>query len=292
MKPSVFDYARPLTLPDALRLLRHNLEDAKLLAGGQSLVPALNFRLANPRLLIDINGIPDMDGIVSAADGLRVGALARWYQVERSGIVASANPLLREAVRHVAHYQIRNRGTVGGSCAYADPAAELPAILLACDGSLVLRSIDQGRILPAAEFFRGALDTALQPDEIIVELRFPLWGPTRRWAFEEFARRRGDFAVVGVAVLLDLDTAARCTGVRMVAFGAADKAARLLRAEAALHGRPLTRELIAMAATTAAQEVDARSDIHAPAEYRRALTSLLIERCLCRLAGIEQREAA
>jgi CO/xanthine dehydrogenase FAD-binding subunit len=292
MKPPVFDYVRPTTLHEALRLLSESSDDAKLLAGGQSLVPALNFRLAAPRLLIDINALPALDRISATVDGLLVGALTRWYQAETSAVVGSENPLLARAVRDIAHYQIRNRGTFGGSCAHADPAAELPAVLLACDATLVLRSENGERMLPASEFFRGALDTALLADEMIVELRFPPWPARRRWAFEEFSRRRGDFAITGVAVLVDEDASGTCTDARLVVFGAGDKPTRLKQAETMLYGKRLTSDVISTAAISAAREVDARSDIHAPAEYRQALTGLLIKRSLCQAAGIANAEAA
>jgi carbon-monoxide dehydrogenase medium subunit len=291
MKPPAFEYARPATVQEALQLLRDLGEDAKLLAGGQSLVPALNFRLLAPRLLIDVNELMGLNYISGSPTGLRLGALTRWYQVETASVVGAKNPLLKEAVRHVAHYQIRNRGTVGGSCAHADPAAELPAVLIACGGEVELESATGGRAVPAEQFFVGALETVLEPDEMIVALQFPAWPPRRRWAFEEFARRKGDFAIVGAIALIDEDDAETCTEARLVVFGAGDKAMRLRRSERVLQGRKLTSNVISAAATEATKEIDARSDIHATAEYRTALTGSLLKRCLGRAAGVSDFEA-
>lgn len=265
--------------------------DAKLLAGGQSLVPVLNFRLASPALLIDINELAGLSRIEATENGLRLGALVRWYQIETSPVIAEANPLLREAVRHVAHYQIRNRGTVGGSCAHADPAAELPAVAIACGAEMVLNCASGERVLAAEQFFRGALDTALLPDEMLTEIRFPSWPATRRWAFEEFARRQGDFAIAGVIALLDENGAGACEG-RLVVFGASDRAVRLSGAEAIIRNGRLDAETCERVADRAAQEIDVRSDMHAPTDYKRALTRTLIARTLRRAAGLPEMEAA
>ncbi len=279
MKPPPFEYARPESLSEALHLLRVE-DEAKILAGGQSLIPLLNFRLAAPRLLVDINRISTLDRIELIAERLHLGALVRWRDIEKSSVVAVANPLLAEAVRHIAHYQIRNRGTVGGSCAYADPAAELPAVAVACGAEFVLQSHSGTRFIAAEDFFEGALRTALEPTEILTAIRFPPWPRNRGWGFEEIAPRRGDFALLGVATLVDADRQHGLAGARIVAFGTADGPRRLHRAEAFLVDRPLDHRAICETARLAAEEVNAQADLHASAEYRRALTAVLVERTL------------
>lgn len=200
MKPAPFDYAAPRSLDEALALLD---EDAKPLAGGQSLVPLLNFRLARPRLLVDLNGVPGLAGIRRAGGTLRIGAMTRQAALERSGIVAEGWPMLREAVRHAGHPQTRNRGTVGGSVAHADPAAELPCALAALDARFRVRSARGARTLAAAELFAGPLQTVLEPDELLVEIEVPPVPPGTRTGFAEHARTHGDFALAGVAVVGD-----------------------------------------------------------------------------------------
>jgi carbon-monoxide dehydrogenase medium subunit len=291
MKPPPFQYHDPKTLAEAVSLLG-TLDNAKLLAGGQSLVPMLNFRLAAPDILIDINRIPDLGNIGVSAEGLRIGATARWHDLEQSPLVASHNPLLAEAVRHVAHYQIRNRGTIGGSCAHADPAAEIPAIALLCDASFIIASRAGERTVKADEFFVGALETALMSDEMLVAICFPPWPRGRRFAFEEFSRRRGDFAIAGVAALLDFEADGRCCNAALVAFGIGDRALRLSAAESELRDRMLSEDIIRAAAALAAQDCDAKSDMHAPAEYRRALVDTLAQRALARAAAVSRRESA
>ena len=204
MKAPPFDYACPTTLAEAVALLAAH-PDAKALAGGQSLMPVLNFRLAAPSLLVDLRKVPDLDRIAIGADGVRLGATVRWRDIERDPRLGAAHPLLKEAVAHVAHYQIRNRGTVGGSLAHADPAAELPGIAVACDAEITAIGPKGRRTLKAADFFTGPLSTVLASDELITELRLPPWPAARRWGFMEFARRRGDFAMAGVALFYDRD---------------------------------------------------------------------------------------
>src|SRR5215208_608744 len=199
MKPAPFDYRAPATLREAIGLLGSHPE-AAVIAGGQSLMPVLAFRLATPSLLVDLRRIRELDYIGVDEDGVRLGALVRLRVVEGNRRLVEAHPLLREAVAHVAHYQIRNRGTVGGSLAHADPAAELPGIAVTCDGEIAVVGAAGPRVIRAAEFFTGPLMTALRPDEIITELHLPAWPVARRWAFEEFSRRQGDFALAGAVL--------------------------------------------------------------------------------------------
>lgn len=292
MKPPPFDYLRAGSVSEILAALAEHRDDAKILAGGQSLVPMMNFRLAAPRLLIDINCVAELASIEVTTAGLTLGALVRWHELESSPIVGAHNPLLQAAVHHIAHYQIRNRGTIGGSSAHADPAAEFPAVALACDATFTLRSLRGARTLAAADFFRGALDTALEPDELLAEIRFPAWPRGRRWGFEEFSRRAGDFALAGAIVLLDLDADGVCHAAFLVSFGVGDQPRRFGEAEDYLRGQRLDRHCLAQAARLAAEHCDANSDMHAPAEYRQALFETLMFRALCSAVGISEREAA
>src|SRR5437016_8799070 len=207
MKLPPFDYACPTTLPEAVQLLATSNGDAKAIAGGQSLVPMLAFRLAQPSLLVDLRKLPDLRGIRISAKGVTLGAMVRWRDIEDDERLDTAHPLLKAAIAHVAHYQVRNRGTVGGSLAHADPAAEMPGIAMTCDAEIAVAGSSGSRTVRASDFFLGPLSTALADDELIVEVRLPAWPAKRRWAFEEFARRRGDFALAGVAAYYDLDGA-------------------------------------------------------------------------------------
>jgi len=293
MKPPRFDYARPSTLPEAAALLAAHGGDAKAIAGGQSLMPMLAFRLAAPRLLVDISRIAELGGIRIAADGsIALGALARWRDIERDARLAAAHPLLVAATSHVAHYAIRNRGTIGGSLAHADPAAELPGIAVCCEAEIVAAGPRGRRSIAAAGFFTGALTTVLDPDELIVELRLPAWPPGRRWAFEEFSRRRGDFAIAGVALFYDVSEVGRATNVHVAAIGIGDRPLRLPAVEAAIVGRQVSVDIIRKAGAAARASVDPQDDIHAPADYRRALLGVLTERALARAAGMPHAEAA
>lgn len=285
MKPAPFDYRRPRSLEDAAALLSASGGEAKILAGGQTLVPMLNFRLAAPSILVDINAIGGLDGIDLARDGLELGALVRWHQIETSRTVREVNPLLAEAVRHIAHYQIRNRGTWAGSSAHADPAAEFPAVAVACGAEFGIFSARGRRTVEAGDFFLGPLTTVLEPDEILTDVKFPVWPAGRRWAFEEFSLRPGDFAIAGIAVLIDDPGGA--VSCRLASFGVGDRASRLPEAEAIIAAGGLTGESIARAAAAAKEEVDAQDDIHAPGDYRRALVEVLVERTLRRAAGME-----
>jgi carbon-monoxide dehydrogenase medium subunit len=290
MKLPLLDYMRPATLSDAIAMLGAHNGDAKVIAGGQSLMPMLAFRLTSPKLLVDIGRLPDLNQIVVSEEGVDLGALVTWRDIERDKRLDEAHPLLAAAIAHVAHYQIRNRGTVGGSLAHADPAAELPGIAVTCDATLTLAGPNGTRLLRADEFILGGLDTALAPDELVVNLRLPPWKPGRCWAFEEFARRRGDFALAGVAVFYDLDGRSNTAHVGVI--GADDRPARLTAVEALLDGQRLDASLIAKAAELARGAVNPADDIHAEAAYRRDLVGVLVERALARAGDILLTEAA
>jgi carbon-monoxide dehydrogenase medium subunit len=284
MKLPAFEYARPTTLAEAATLLAASGGAGKIIAGGQSLMPILAFRLASPTILVDLRNIPDMARIQITADEVVVGAKVRWRDIEVDPNVRTKHPLLAAAIPHIAHYQIRNRGTVGGSLAHADPAAELPGLAVACDGELTVFSSRGHRKIQASKFFLGPLSTALEPDEIVVSLGLPAWKVGRRWGFDEVARRRGDFAVAGVAMFHDLDGSGRAVNVHIGVFGAADRPHRLAAAEAALTGQVVSESVIERVVAAAKAEVDPPEDIHASAAYRRALTGALIERTLKRMS--------
>jgi carbon-monoxide dehydrogenase medium subunit len=266
-------------------LAAHNGE-AKPIAGGQSLMPMLAFRVASPSLLVDLRKLPDLNRIVIADDGVRLGAMVRWRDIEDDVRLRAAHPLLAAAIAHVAHYQIRNRGTVGGSLAHADPAAEMPGVALACDAEIAVTGAAGSRTIAAGDFFLGPLTTALAPDEIIVEVRLPAWPARRRWGFQEFARRRGDFALAGVALFYDEDEDGKAADTHAGAIGVGDRPVRLSAAEAALNGRAVDAAAIADAARAASAEVDPPDDIHAHAAYRRALVGTLTERALTAAATL------
>jgi len=292
MKATQFEYLRPARLEEAIGLLAEHGADAKPIAGGQSLVPMMAFRLAAPRFLVDIGRIPGLNRISIDDNGIQIGALVRWRDIERSAELSRAHPLLVEAIRHVAHYQIRNRGTVGGSLAHADPAAEMPGIAVTCDARVVIAGPRGQRTIPAAELFAAALCTTLESDELIVEIHLPPWPNERRWAFEEFARRRGDFALAGVALFYDTGKDGRATNVHIGAIGVGDTPLRLTAAEAAAEGKTIIEAVVRDVGAAAAAGVNPADDIHAPGEYRRALLGVLAERALARAAGLALRENA
>ena len=282
MKLPPFEYAAPATLAEAIALLAAGAGKAKAIAGGQSFLPVLAFRLAAPALLVDLRRVPDLDRIDIDARGVRLGAKVRWCDIEHDARLATAHPLLHAAIAHVAHYQIRNRGTAGGSLAHADPAAEMPGIAVTCDAQIVLTGASGTRVVPAAEFFVGALSTLLAEDELIVEIRLPPWPAERRWAFEEFALRRGDFALAGIAAFYDEDSSGRAANAHLGVIGACNRPHRLGQAEAALNGKMVDAAAIQSAASAASVAVDPPGDLHASAAYRRSLAGTLLERALLR----------
>jgi aerobic carbon-monoxide dehydrogenase medium subunit len=284
MKLPAFDYASPATIEEAVALLAARSGNAKIISGGQSLVPMLAFRLAAPEMLVDLKRLQGLNRIVIGEDGVRLGAKVRWCEIEHDEKLKGAHPLLVEAIRHVAHYQIRNRGTVGGSLAHADPAAEMPGIAITCDAELTIVGPKGKRVDNAFDFFKGSLTTSLAPNEILTEIKLPPWPPGRRWAFLEFALRRGDFAIAGVALHYDL-VGGKIADIHIGAIGVSDRPLRLHAVEAVLNGQKLGDVAIENAAKTARESVDPPSDIHAPAEYRRALLTTLLVRALRRSAG-------
>jgi CO/xanthine dehydrogenase FAD-binding subunit len=280
MKPVDFDYFDPVTVDEALSLLPHYGDEAKLLAGGQSLVPLLALRLARPRVLVDLNRIGELSYIRQRDGALAIGAMTRQRAVETSGTVRERCPLLTEAVRLIGHPTIRNRGTIGGNLAHADPASELPAVIAALDGELVARSARAERVIPARDFFVTALTTALQPGEILTEVRVPAMAPGAGWAFEELTRRHGDFAVVGVAAVVEADAAGRVSRAAIALTGVGGAPVRARRAEQSLVGRPLDVTAAQEAGRLAAEATDAQSDIHASADYRKAMAQVHVKRGL------------
>jgi len=279
MKLPPFDYACPTTLPEAIQLLASN-DDAKAIAGGQSLVPMLAFRLAQPSLLVDLRKLADLRGIRISDAGVTLGAMVRWRDIEDDERLETAHPLLKAAISHVAHYQIRNRGTVGGSIAHADPAAEMPGIAMTCDAEIAVVGKSGAHVIQAADFFQGALTTALTTDEIIVEIRLPAWPAGRRWGFQEFARRRGDFAMAAAAVFYDQDERGKARNAHVGVIGVGDRPLRLAAVEDVLNGESIDEATIAKADAATSAAVDPQDDIHASAAYRRALVGTMVERAL------------
>jgi carbon-monoxide dehydrogenase medium subunit len=281
MKPAPFEYHRPASLAEAFDLLERYGDDGRILAGGQSLVPALNMRLATPRAVIDINRLPGLDAIRLAPEGLVLGALARHEAVERSPLVGEHAPLLALAMPHVGHEAIRTRGTVGGSLALADPAAELPACAVALDATIRVEGRRGRRDVPAADFFRGVYTTALEPGELVVEVVVPRatgW----RSAFQELARRHGDFALAGLAARARVEGDA-IREARLVFFGVGAAPVRARGAERALAGRRADTEAIGASRRALAGELDPPGDVHGSPALRRHLAGVLLSRVLVQL---------
>lgn len=253
-------------------------------------MPLLNLRLARPKAIIDVNGLHHLASISAGQNGgLTIGALTRQRAIERSGLVRERNPLLAATLPLIGHFQIRNRGTIGGSFVHADPAAELPAVSLALGAEFVLRSVKSERLVRAEDFFLDTMTTAIQPNELLTEIRIPGWRPRLGWAVEEVARRKGDFAIVGVSVLLELDEHNSCKMARIALFGVAGKPVRMQRAEAALGGSSPDAKLLAEVSRTVSDDLDPDSDVHASAIYRREVGGILTRRAL-ELALLRARE--
>ena len=290
MKPPRFDYEAPTDLQQALQRLAQLGEDARPLAGGQSLVPAMNLRLANPGRLIDLGRIAQLRGIRSLPDGRIVaGAMSRHADFERSELLRARLPLVPTVMARVAHPPIRNRGTIGGSLAHADPAAEWPALCLLLDATIVVASATGERRIRAGDFSLGVYTTALKPGELVREVEFPAWPVHRRWGFEEVSRRVGDFAITGAMCTLDLDAQQRCTAVRCVVFAATAKPV-VLEAAAHLVGRSVTDTAIAEVARAARAAIHPLGDHHASPEYRLELAEELTARVLRQAARTPHTE--
>jgi len=284
MKPPRFDYVLPRGLEEALSVLAQHGEQAKVLAGGQSLVPLLNFRLVRPAYLVDLNDVAGLDGIRVADGWLCIGAMTRQRAVETSALVRERCPLLAEAMPQIGHTQIRNRGTIGGSLAHGDPAAELPAVVAALGGELVLQSARGRRVLTPEQFFVGYLTTAVAPDELLVEVRLPVTPPRTGSAFLEVSRRHGDFALVGVAVTLTVDEAGVCTAGAIALTGVGPTPVVAREAARALVGVRPVPAAFEEAGHHVAAGVTPDGDLHASSEYRQHLAGVLTRRALARAA--------
>ena len=282
--PSV-EYEAPTTVDEAAGLLAEHQDEASVLAGGQSLIPLLALRLARPAVLVDINGVAELSGISRVNGHLAVGATTREYMAEESAEVAQAVPLLAAALPLIGHEAIRNRGTIGGSLAHADPAAELPAVARALDAEFVLRGRARGRVIPAADWFEGYLATARRPDELLTEVRFPVVPPGTGAAFEEIARRHGDFAIVGLAAQLTLTADGVISDARLAFSGVGDVPVRATEAEDLLKGQRPSAELFAEAARVATLGLDPPADLHGSSEYRKKVAAALVRRGLTAAAG-------
>jgi aerobic carbon-monoxide dehydrogenase medium subunit len=283
VKPAKFEYHAPASVDEALALLQRYEGEARLLAGGQSLVPMMNFRLAAPRAIIDLNRIAELAFVAEEGDIVRIGAMTRQRRLETDPVVAAKLPLLREALRWVGHLPTRSRGTIGGSIAHADPSAEIPMVVQALEGEIVARGPGGQRRVAARDLFRSALTTSLSPLEIITEVRFPAMPAQAVHAIQEFARRKGDFAIAAIAVALVRD-GERCSKARLAAAGVAPAAMRLSDAEAVLERQGLGEAAISEAAERAAAQVDPTSDLNGSVEYRRHLTSVLTRRAILKAA--------
>lgn len=280
MKWPALGYLRATSLNDLWRAQREHGEGAQILAGGQTLLATLAFRLSDPGVLIDITRIPELRGIAVANGVLRIGALTRHAELGRDALVAAHAPLLTQAVPHIAHPAIRNRGTIGGSLAYADPAAELPACVVALDATIVLARAGGERRVQAEAFFTGLLSTALQPGEIIAAVEIPCAGPAQRAVILEVARRSGDYAMAGLAAVLDIGADGRIARPCLTYFGVGNGPVLATRANAALEGRALDASAIAAAQEALAEELDPPEDLHGPPAMKRHLCRVLTARAL------------
>jgi CO/xanthine dehydrogenase FAD-binding subunit len=270
----------PRSFEEALTALQENMPDGKILAGGQSLMPLLNLRLARPKILVDLNGISGLDAIGETPSGISIGAMARQSSVESFSLVREKCPVLAEAIRNIGHIAIRHRGTLGGSLVHSDPAAELPAVALALDAKFEVARDGSDRAMPAEEFFVDFLTTALAPDEILRQVVFPVLRPSAGYAVEEIARRHGDFAIAGVVVIVDLDGAGRVADARIALFGVAPIPVRARQAERSLIGREPNDNALRNAAALLEDVLDPPGDIRASSRYRKHAASVLTVRAL------------
>jgi carbon-monoxide dehydrogenase medium subunit len=278
MKPARFDYVKPATLGEAVEALAAADGEGKVLAGGQSLLPLLNFRMVRPTVLVDINGLEELSFIETRGDSIVIGALTRHREIEQSPLIASKLPVMSAAMRHVAHLAIRNRGTIGGSLSHADPAAELPMLALFYGATIVAEGSSGRRRIPAEEFFVDALTNCLEPDEIVVEIEFPVLAHDG-WAFEEVARRFGDFALASIAVAIRREQA-EITDIRIGVMGVADTPLRLISVERELRGAKLDGSMPDRFSGLVTSTTSPNSDLHASAEYRRHLLNGLAKRAI------------
>ena len=280
MKPAKFDYFAPGTLEEALELLAQHGPDAKVLAGGQSLMPMMNLRLVRPAVIVDINRIEGLSGVCAADGTVTIGALTRQRDLERSDTIRDAFPMMTAAISRIGHFQIRNRGTIGGSLAHADPAAELPAICTALNGELALADSNGTQTMAASEFAVAPLITSLAPEQMLTEIRLPTLGDGWRWGFREVSRREGDFALVGSVVMLRTDGGGVCQEARITMFAVGDGPARMPAAEQSLVGRVVDDAARREAAALVSEAVTPGSDIHASSEYRKEVSAVMARRAL------------
>lgn len=287
MKPAPFEYFAPSSLDELLEAVTKHGDTAKLLAGGQSLIPAMNFRIMQPSVLIDLNRVDELSFLNESGDGVvRIGALTRLRTLERSDAIAEMVPLLRQALPLIAHPQIRTRSTLGGSMVHADPAAELPVVALALDARFRLQRESGSRWIDASDFFRGMFTTATGPDDVLMEVEFPVCGPRTGTAFKELARRSGDYAMAGVACVLGLDDQGRCTGAKIVYLNLGDGPVAATQAASTLVGEERSQDLLRAAAELAArQEINPFGNIHASPDYQRHLARVLTVRALTEAWG-------
>ncbi len=281
MKPAPFKYIAASSLDHALSLKAEHGDEARFLAGGQSLIPAMNFRLARPSVLIDINGLKDLAGVdQTGSEGIRIGALTRYRDLERDSGLLKSCPLFADALPHIAHPQIRNRGTIGGNLSHADPASELPALTVAMEGRMRLKSSSGEREVAASEFFQGLLTTDIQVDEILVAIAFPAPVPRTGTCFMEVARRRGDFALAGVAAIVTLDEDGRCAGARLALCGVGETPVDASDALTGLAGQACTDEAFEAAAVEVQGMIEPSGNVHGTADYQRHIAGVLTQRAL------------
>ena len=292
MKPAPFTYYCPATLEEAVSLLDHHGDDGKVLAGGQSLMPLMSLRLARPAVIVDLNRVAGLDGVAdNGNDGLSIGALMRQRALERNADLEDWNPLLAAAVPLIGHFQIRNRGTVGGSLVHADPAAELPAVSVTLGAEFVLASASGERVVSAEDFYLGYMATAIEANEVLTEIRVPAWKAGRLWAIDEVSRRKGDFAMVGVALWADMNGDA-CEDARITLFGVGGKPLRAEKAEQRLKGAALDDATLKEVERIVFEELEPDSDIHASALYRKEVGGVLTRRALSAAAARAEGSAS
>ncbi len=280
MKPAEFEYFDPRSVGEAIGLLQRYGDEAKILAGGQSLVPMMNFRVARPKVLIDINKVEGLSYIREEDGEIAIGALTREREVEKSALVREKCPILSEAISHIGHMPIRTRGTIGGSLVHADPSAEIPTVICALGGSMKAVGPSGERSLGPEEFFLTYLTSSLGPDEILTEVRIPVLAHGTGWSFSELSRRHGDFAIVAVACVLWMGRDGRCDRAAIAMGGVAPTPIRAVQAEEALVGHALDEALLGEAGRLAAEATEPESDYHASAEYRREMARVFVHRGL------------
>jgi aerobic carbon-monoxide dehydrogenase medium subunit len=292
VKPSAFTYHRPDTVAEAIDMLDRMQDESKVLAGGQSLVPLMNFRLSVPENLIDINGVAELTGASRSGDALRLGALTRHRELERSPEIRAAAPMLAMAAPYIGHPQIRSMGTLGGSLAHADPAAELPTVILAVDATIIARSVRGERRIPAAEFFSSHFTTTIEPDELVVAVEVPAAPPRTGQAFTEVAARHGDFALAGAAAVVTVDEDGAITEVRIVCTAVAPTPVRVPAAEKLLRGARPGPELLAEIESAVEETLDPTPELKASARYKRHTAAVLAGRAVARAWADAKGDAA